>query len=312
MPSGPPSSASARLLARDLGRQRADHALGRYGGLATTRSSARRAASGAKRSPASTVDAIAEPERAHVVARRPRGRRGQLDRQHRGARAARRERAGDGSRCRCRRRRRAAGASRQALAAPTPRAPRSPGAAPARRESTARRRPWKSSHRRAVLQRLAARAALDSRGSGRPRLGSQRAGSRYERRTRPTPSSAASSHSASGRAALDPGRLRARLAARASSAGTDGPRRRPITARSPPASGSGPVAQRVDQLVEIALQHRGQPVQREADAVIGDALLGEVVGADLLAALARADLARADPPRWRRPAPPAPARGAAP
>src|SRR5437016_4152130 len=49
----------------------------------------------------------------------------------------------------------------------------------------------------------------------------------------------------------------------------------------------------VDQLVEVALEHGRQPMEREPDAVIGDARLREVVGADPLAALAGADLALA-------------------
>src|SRR5581483_11864444 len=46
----------------------------------------------------------------------------------------------------------------------------------------------------------------------------------------------------------------------------------------------------VDQLVEVALHHRRQPVQGEADPVVGDARLREVVGADALAPLAGAHL----------------------
>ena len=50
------------------------------------------------------------------------------------------------------------------------------------------------------------------------------------------------------------------------------------------------VQQRVDDEVEIAGEHVGQPVDREADPVIGDPVLFEVVGADLLAPAATADL----------------------
>ncbi len=46
----------------------------------------------------------------------------------------------------------------------------------------------------------------------------------------------------------------------------------------------------LDDVVEVAGQHVGQPVDREPDAVVGDPVLLEVVGADLLAPPAAADL----------------------
>src|SRR4029453_18386241 len=46
-----------------------------------------------------------------------------------------------------------------------------------------------------------------------------------------------------------------------------------------------PGSQRVDELVDIALDHRGELVQGEADAVIRHAGLGEVVRPDALAPL---------------------------
>src|SRR5215831_10848337 len=48
-------------------------------------------------------------------------------------------------------------------------------------------------------------------------------------------------------------------------------------------------AKRGDDLVEIAVDHAIQLVERQANAVIGDAILREVVRAHLLAALARRD-----------------------
>src|SRR5512143_2563779 len=38
--------------------------------------------------------------------------------------------------------------------------------------------------------------------------------------------------------------------------------------------------QRLDQLLQVAIQDLVQPVERQTDAVIGDASLGEIVGAD--------------------------------
>src|SRR5262249_39446601 len=51
--------------------------------------------------------------------------------------------------------------------------------------------------------------------------------------------------------------------------------------------------ERVHDLVQVAVQHVLQAVQREADAVVRDARLLEVVGADLLGAIAGAHLAPA-------------------
>src|SRR4051812_45635625 len=48
-----------------------------------------------------------------------------------------------------------------------------------------------------------------------------------------------------------------------------------------------------DHLVEIAVEHAFELVDRELDAVIADAVLRVVVGPDLLAALAGADHAQA-------------------
>src|SRR5437870_13326143 len=48
--------------------------------------------------------------------------------------------------------------------------------------------------------------------------------------------------------------------------------------------------QRVDELVEVAVEHRLQLVRRDADAMVGHAVLREVVGPDLLGALPRSDL----------------------
>src|SRR5213082_534201 len=49
-------------------------------------------------------------------------------------------------------------------------------------------------------------------------------------------------------------------------------------------------SERVDQVIEVAVQHLGQVVNAVMDAVIGEAVLGEVVRADLLRPVARADL----------------------
>src|SRR5689334_20735364 len=51
--------------------------------------------------------------------------------------------------------------------------------------------------------------------------------------------------------------------------------------------------ERIDDLVQIAVHDRVDPVEREVDAVVGDAALREIVGADALAAVARADQALA-------------------
>src|SRR5688500_15931106 len=48
--------------------------------------------------------------------------------------------------------------------------------------------------------------------------------------------------------------------------------------------------QRVDQLVDRAIEHALQLVRREVDAMVGDAALRKVVGANLLRAFAGADL----------------------
>ena len=55
--------------------------------------------------------------------------------------------------------------------------------------------------------------------------------------------------------------------------------------------------QRVDDLVErgFTLEHIGELMRGEADAVIGDAALREIIGADALGAVAGADLALARP-----------------
>src|ERR1700688_5027675 len=45
------------------------------------------------------------------------------------------------------------------------------------------------------------------------------------------------------------------------------------------------VGQRLDEQVEIAVEHALELMQREVDAVVGDARLRKVVGADLLAAI---------------------------
>src|SRR5215510_14038776 len=50
------------------------------------------------------------------------------------------------------------------------------------------------------------------------------------------------------------------------------------------------LAQSLQQIVELAVEHVGQIVRRKPDAVIGDAILGKVVGADLRRAIARAHL----------------------
>src|SRR5262245_41613037 len=47
----------------------------------------------------------------------------------------------------------------------------------------------------------------------------------------------------------------------------------------------------LDDLVEVALQNVGQPVQGQADPVVREPGLGEVIGSDPLAPLAGADLA---------------------
>ena len=49
--------------------------------------------------------------------------------------------------------------------------------------------------------------------------------------------------------------------------------------------------QRVEQRVQVAVEHLVEVVRLEVDPVIGDAVLGEVVGADPLAAVDGADLA---------------------
>src|SRR5438874_1101597 len=48
--------------------------------------------------------------------------------------------------------------------------------------------------------------------------------------------------------------------------------------------------QRVREVVELALEHAVELVDRPLDAVVGEPVLREVVGADLLGPLARADL----------------------
>ena len=67
-------------------------------------------------------------------------------------------------------------------------------------------------------------------------------------------------------------------------------RARPIRPRRRRAGGRARRAAALDDVVEVAGQHVGEPVDREADAVVGDPVLLEVVGADLLAAAATADL----------------------
>jgi hypothetical protein len=49
----------------------------------------------------------------------------------------------------------------------------------------------------------------------------------------------------------------------------------------------------IDELVEVAVEHAGEIVARQADAMVGDAILRKVVGADLLAAVARLHLGAA-------------------
>ena len=91
---------------RDLRRQRRISALGRYGGFATTRSSARASEpSGARRSPASEPDPLGEPERAHVAETRRRARRGERRRPAPRRRAARPRARRRWRRCRFRGRR---------------------------------------------------------------------------------------------------------------------------------------------------------------------------------------------------------------
>src|SRR4029453_19451721 len=114
-----------------------------------------------------------------------------------------------------------------------------------------------------------------------------------------------------GRAPTAPSRARRRAATRRPGA-PSAARRRP-GARCPRRGGRGrwgrqgtwscrglrellalvPGGERVDDLVEVALDHRGQLVQGEPDAVIRHAPLREVVGADPLAPLAGSDLAAA-------------------
>ena len=48
--------------------------------------------------------------------------------------------------------------------------------------------------------------------------------------------------------------------------------------------------QRVDDLVEIALHHPVELVERQVDAVVGHPPLRKIVGADALGAVARPDL----------------------
>ena len=43
--------------------------------------------------------------------------------------------------------------------------------------------------------------------------------------------------------------------------------------------------QGADELIEVAVHHIGQLVQRQIDAVIGDASLRKIVGADALGAI---------------------------
>jgi len=47
--------------------------------------------------------------------------------------------------------------------------------------------------------------------------------------------------------------------------------------------------ERVEQFIEIAVNHLLELVEREVDPVIGDAALREVVGSNALGAVARAD-----------------------
>ena len=49
--------------------------------------------------------------------------------------------------------------------------------------------------------------------------------------------------------------------------------------------------QRVDQSVEIAVNHAIEVMKREFDAVVGHAVLREIVGANVFVSLAGADLA---------------------
>ena len=64
----------------------------------------------------------------------------------------------------------------------------------------------------------------------------------------------------------------------------------PAQERPRQALGLVPLRERIDDPIEIPLEHAGQVVDRQSDAVVGDPVVGEVVGPDLLRALATADL----------------------
>ena len=217
MPSGPPSSASARLEgARPRAAARGSAALGRYGGLATTRSSApARAASGARRSPATSRDASPSPSARTLPAATASAAGEHVGRDH----------ASRGS----------AAASAQAMAplpvpmsatqpasGPRPRGPRAPirtspsvsGRGISTSGVTARRRPWKSSQPSRCCSGSRRRAARDERAVARaPRRPRPAAavGLQVEREALRRRGRAASSHSASCRAvaAARPPRRRA-------------------------------------------------------------------------------------------------------
>src|SRR4051812_24163537 len=97
--------------------------------------------------------------------------------------------------------------------------------------------------------------------------------------SRETPSACAISSSASSRGVSLSPASRAAAAVKAS--------RTFIEARQPLGLVLGD--QRADQLVQLALQYLGQPVERKIDPVVGHPPLREIVGADALRSVARAD-----------------------
>ena len=292
MPSGPPSSAARGSWRETSGGSEAITALGRYGGLATTRSRLAGSAERREQVAGQEPDARAEPELAHVA----RGHREGAARES----TARTSAAGR------------ACASAQAMAPlPVPRSATTGSGAVGQDLERPLDQPLRLGPRH---QHVGGRPRAAGRGTPRTRAGTAAArarpaarpgrGNRGDRRG----GELGARVQVEGRSGRRPAARRAatRLPAARS-------RSRPPPARRPPrASSAGTVRsaatpdhgtlsasfwltsqlpQRVDQLVEIALEHGGQPVQGEVDPVIGDPALGKVVGADPLAALAGADLA---------------------
>ena len=193
-----------------------------------------------------------------------------------------RDRERDRARSRRRRRARAEPRRRGAARGSARRRSRSPAAGSGRadrRRASAAGSPTRRGRRRAARARPAARRA---RGTGRARSG-ERSGSRD-----------VAAHfggiRARARAATRRRRRGEGHSARSSEAAPSARASRTVTPRGfeRPAPFLG--AQRLGELVELAVEHRVEPVRGQLDPVVGDAVLREVVGADLLRPLAAADL----------------------